>query len=452
MLEMMKLLFFALIPLVYATPGGWQKVSLDDLDVKEATLNGVKFLSRRTNSLYHTRLIEIVDAEKQIVAGVNYKLQVRAGYTSCKKSEVKYEDLESCEFQNGPHKLCSLKVYKDLRGRHTLTEFHCETDSVNRSPIVNLHHDYAEKLLFDDFIARHGKEYKDEREKMGRFKVFQENLKKIKFLNDHEKGTARYGLTHFADWTGEEFKRNALGLRPDLMDANEMPPSAEIPKISIPDSFDWRDKKIITEVKNQQQCGSCWAFSTTGNIEGQWALKKKALVSLSEQELVDCDKVDQGCNGGLQTNAYKEIIRLGGLEQEQDYPYEAEGEKCEFSKSKVKVYINGSVTISSNETEMAQWLVQNGPIAIGINANAMQFYYGGISHPWKFLCDPSNLDHGVLIVGYGVHTYPIFKKTLPFWIIKNSWGASWGEQGYYRVYRGDGTCGLNLMASSAVVN
>jgi len=118
----------------------------------------------------------------------------------------------------------------------------------------------------------------------------------------------------------------------------------------------------------------------------------------------------------------------------------------------VKVYINSSVTISTNETEMAQWLVKNGPISIGINANAMQFYFGGVSHPWKFLCNPNNLDHGVLIVGYGVHTTSILKKTQPFWIVKNSWGAGWGEQGYYRVYRGDGTCGLNMMATSSVVD
>ena len=126
-------------------------------------------------------------------------------------------------------------------------------------------------------------------------------------------------------------------------------------------------------------------------------------------------------------------------------------EKCHFDKAKVEVEVMGGVKISTNETQMAQWLLKNGPISIGINANAMQFYMGGVSHPWKFLCSASGIDHGVLIVGFGIHHYPLFKKDMPFWIVKNSWGPGWGEQGYYRVYRGDGTCGLNQMATSATI-
>jgi len=138
------------------------------------------------------------------------------------------------------------------------------------------------------------------------------------------------------------------------------------------------------------------------------------------------------------------------LETEKQYPYESRGEKCAFNPSLAKVKINGAVNISSNEDDMAAWLAQNGPISIGINAMAMQFYLGGVSHPWRIFCSPSNLDHGVLIVGYGVKN-GMFGKT-PYWIVKNSWGPSWGAKGYYLVYRGDGTCGLNTMCTSAVVN
>ena len=175
-------------------------------------------------------------------------------------------------------------------------------------------------------------------------------------------------------------------------------------------------------------------------------------MSLSEQELVDCDKLDQGCNGGLPENAYKAIAKLGGLESEQDYKYDGMDEKCHFDQSKVQATVTGGVRISQNETEMAQWLVKNGPISIGINANAMQFYMGGVSHPWSFLCSSSGLDHGVLIVGYGVHTTKYTHRVQPYWIVKNSWGPGWGENGYYLVYRGDGTCGVNQMATSAVVS
>jgi cathepsin F len=115
------------------------------------------------------------------------------------------------------------------------------------------------------------------------------------------------------------------------------------------------------------------------------------------------------------------------------------------------VKVDGAKQLPEDEVELATWLMQNGPVSIGINANSMQFYWGGVAHPWSFLCNPNNLDHGVLIVGFGTKHYPIFKKDMPYWIIKNSWGPGWGEQGYYRIYRGDGSCGVNKMATSAHV-
>ena len=175
------------------------------------------------------------------------------------------------------------------------------------------------------------------------------------------------------------------------------------------------------------------------------------MLSLSEQELVDCDKRDNGCNGGLPENAYKTLLEIGGLETEDDYGYDGKDEKCKFNRTKVAARVSGGVEIGQNETQMAQWLLKNGPISVGLNANAMQFYRGGVSHPFKFLCDPSGIDHGVLIVGFGEHDYPMFHKKMPFWTIKNSWGTGWGESGYYRLYRGDGSCGINLLTSSAIV-
>jgi len=310
---------------------------------------------------------------------------------------------------------------------------------------------------FHDFMAAHSKNYSSRKEYKHRYGVFKENMKKVQFLRESEQGTAEYGPTFFSDLTEMEFKqytgmplwkRKRSGISDD--DPVVWPP-AEIPDVALPKEFDWREAGAVTEVKNQGQCGSCWAFSVTGNVEGGYFVKHGKLLDLSEQELVDCDKRDNGCNGGLPENAYKTLMEIGGLETEEDYGYDGEDEACKFNRTRVAARVSGGVEIGKNETQMAQWLLKNGPISVGLNANAMQFYKGGVSHPFKFLCDPSGIDHGVLIVGFGEHEYPLFKKKMPYWIIKNSWGTGWGESGYYRLYRGDGTCGINLLTSSAIV-
>lgn len=144
--------------------------------------------------------------------------------------------------------------------------------------------------------------------------------------------------------------------------------------------------------------------------------------------MVDCDKLDNGCGGGLPTNAFKTVLNLGGIESEKDYPYDAKDEKCHFNLSESHVRIDSYKELPKNEKSIQQYLYRNGPISIGINANAMQFYFGGISHPPHWLCNPNNLDHGVLIVGYGVGKTRILHQTQPYWIIKNSWGRTWGEK------------------------
>ncbi|CAL1539416.1 unnamed protein product [Lymnaea stagnalis] len=302
------------------------------------------------------------------------------------------------------------------------------------------------KTAFEDFKAKYHHLYSSQKEEDHRFQVFCANMEKVKVIQKAEQGSGQYGATKFADISEEEFRKFYLGFKP-IQSARKWP-AAKIPTDPIPDAWDWRDHGAVTPVKNQGMCGSCWAFSTTGNIEGQWAINSasRKLLSLSEQELVDCDKEDEGCNGGLPSQAYDAIMKLGGIETENDYTYEGKDDKCKFNQSEVVVKLTGAVNISQDENEMAAWLYKNGPISIGINAFAMQFYMGGISHPWKLFCSHTSLDHGVLIVGYGK------KGNEPYWIVKNSWGEHWGVKGYYLVYRGDGTCGLNTMCTSATVN
>ncbi|KAK3888537.1 hypothetical protein Pcinc_007389 [Petrolisthes cinctipes] len=358
-------------------------------------------------------------------------------------------------------------------GRHILGQDNHDFKKHGKKQLLGTDgHDLSHKEMFKAFVVKYNKTYESPTHYHHRHLIFTQNMKKVHILHHNEQGTATYGPTKFADLTEAEFRQQMLGFRPDLkpQHSNMKPVSTSgLNDMELPTSFDWREYGAVTPIKNQGMCGSCWAFSTTGNVEGQWAIKHKNLYSLSEQELVDCDSTDQGCNGGLPENAYEAIAKLGGLESEQDYPYDGEDEQCHFNKSMVQVTVNGSLELPEDEIMLAKWLVKNGPISIGINANALQFYMGGVSHPFKFLCNPADLDHGMLIVGFGVHTtkylhrrqpywlvknswaYPVFKKTLPFWIVKNSWGEQWGEQGYYRVYRGDGTCGVNKMATSCIV-
>ncbi|XP_041968994.1 uncharacterized protein LOC121725893 isoform X2 [Aricia agestis] len=426
------------------------KIDLEGSEnAKQMANEALKHIEAKYPHPKRQKVVRIYSLEKQEVAGLHYRMKLEVGPTNCSALSV----TNDCNLVNNSatNKFCRVNVWIRPWTEHPpIIRVSCDDQDDGNG---ELYHNIQAQHLFSEFLKTYTPSYIDDHQEMvKRFEIFKANVRKIHEFNVHEQGTARYGVTRFADLTYVEFKEKHLGLKPGLKNSNNIPMrQADIPQITVPDSFDWRHYNAVTEVKNQGSCGSCWAFSVTGNIEGQWKIRSGNLVSLSEQELVDCDKLDDGCNGGLPDNAYRAIEQLGGLEVETDYPYEGADDKCSFNKTLARVQITGAVNITSNETDMAKWLVKNGPISIGINANAMQFYVGGISHPWRVLCDPTNLDHGVLIVGYGAKDYPLFHRHMPYWIVKNSWGPSWGEQGYYRVYRGDGTCGVNKMASSAVV-
>lgn len=290
----------------------------------------------------------------------------------------------------------------------------------------------------------HNRIYDSSEERARRFAVFEENLAAIDEWAFSDAGAQFSYLTPFADLTRDEFAAfNTLKVN-RLVNVSAV---AILDTSDAPDAYDWREHGAVNAVKNQGQCGSCWAFATVANIEGASVVQaKNKLLSLSEQELVDCDTKtgDQGCNGGLPENAYKDMIANDfGLMLESDYEYVGKQQTCKATKTSEKVFISSWQAISTDETQIAAALVKYGPLAIGINAGPMQFYSGGVSDPLKILCNPTKLDHGVAIVGFGED------GTKPYWTIRNSWGTSWGEEGYYRIIRGKGACGLNTMVTTA---
>jgi len=437
--------------------GGIKPVDPQSEEIQFHAAFALHSIQAQSNSPQLLSILHVNNAAKQTVSGEKIYLTIEIGETGCLKNETNTAD---CTVNDtADRQLCKIEIWsRPWLNERKITDVKCApvSSNVKRSKRQSRNTKKVNRLVhmtaFRAFAKTFQKIYSSWREFENRYKIYRDNQKRIQLLNSNERGTAVYGDTQFSDWTAEEFKQRLNGMKPHQRNNLKRLPRPKIPEIELPTSFDWRDRNAVTPVKDQGQCGSCWAFSVTGNVEGVYSAKYNQLVSLSEQELVDCDKLDSGCNGGLPENAYTAIHELGGLELESDYPYNGQENQCHFNASMVRVQISGGVELPTNETKMAQWLIKNGPISIGINANGMQFYRGGISHPWKYLCMAEGIDHGVLIVGYGVADYPRFKKTLPYWIVKNSWGDRWGEQGYYRVYRGDGTCGVNQMATSAIID
>ncbi|XP_021295932.1 probable cysteine protease RD19D [Herrania umbratica] len=314
---------------------------------------------------------------------------------------------------------------------------------------------------FQVFVEKYGKNYSTREEYMHRLGIFAKNLIRAA---EHQvlDPMAVHGVTQFSDLSEEEFERLYTGVKggmgaaaPRLMDG--VGKEAEMVEVDwLPESFDWREKGAVTEVKMQGACGSCWAFSTTGAIEGANFVATGKLLSLSEQQLVDCDQMcdvkdktacDNGCSGGLMTNAYKYLIESGGLEDENSYPYTGRREDCKFKPEKVAVKVVNFTNIPIDENQIAANLVLHGPLAVGLNAFFMQTYIGGVSCP--IICDKRWINHGVLLVGYGAKGFSILRFGYqPYWIIKNSWGKRWGEHGYYRLCRGHAMCGINTMVSA----
>ena len=288
--------------------------------------------------------------------------------------------------------------------------------------------------------------YQDELVELRRYTIWQS---KKQFVIEHNLQANEFGYTlkmnKFSDMEMDEINTKHKGLK-----LSGAAPSSNAtaklfqsnPRQKVPRRVDWRKKGAVTDVKDQGDCGSCWAFSSTGSLEGQYFLKKNRLVSLSEQNLVDCsdDYGNMGCDGGRQEDAFDYIKSNRGIDTEKSYPYEAKDGKCRFSSMYVGSTLTGYTNIPrTNERALMEAVSTVGPISVAIDASKNSFMHYNSGIYYEPLCSSSerSLDHAVLVVGYGTH------NGQDYWLVKNSWGVDWGMDGYIKMARNkDNNCGI----------
>jgi len=294
---------------------------------------------------------------------------------------------------------------------------------------------------FNRFVVRFNRTYASPAETKQRFDIFRSNMEII--VAHNLKGLSwTMGVNEFVDMTNQEFIATHMGLKESrLLDGLPRKEFNLYGRRTLPPSVDWRQHNAVTPVKNQGSCGSCWAFSTTGVVEGAVAIKTGQLNSLSEQQLVDCSQPfgPQGCGGGWPTDALKYIISNKGLCTEDKYAYQGVQGTCQAASCTAVGPISSVVDVTPKDELALKAAVAINPVSVCLDASGFQMYSGGI---FDSSCG-TELDHAVLAVGYGT------ENGKDFWLVKNSWGESWGEQGYIRMLRHEssGTVGLCGIAS-----
>jgi len=311
---------------------------------------------------------------------------------------------------------------------------------------ISEHPDWSQ---FQTFVETHHRRYSNQAEVAGRFQIFQQNLKLIEQRN--KKGTENHGINKYADIHVREFNRQTKGYKPRRRSTQEIAKRSIYldfghinNTLATTKAIDWRSKGAVSAVKNQGQCGSCWAFSATEQIESDHFLQTGTLPILAPQQIVSCDTTDSGCDGGNPSTAYEYVeSTVGGLEPSKDYPYtsgttETNGVCASKAKDETIDITSWSIVsqTAKGESNMLKQ-IEKSPISICVDATIWQTYVSGIITS-KSDCGIA-LDHCVQAVGYNS------KKK--YWIVRNSWGTDWGNDGYIYVQAGKNNCGIALEAT-----
>ncbi|KAI4343022.1 hypothetical protein MLD38_027572 [Melastoma candidum] len=294
----------------------------------------------------------------------------------------------------------------------------------------------------EGWMHTYGRVYTDEGEKQRRSQIFNDNVKFIQEFNRRNDVSYKLAVNKFADLTKEEFLATYANLKVDARPSS----SSHTNRFryenftAIPKSLDWRSKGVVAPIRDQGTCGACWAFSAVAAIEGITKIKTGKLTPLSVQQLVDCDHSNSGCSGGLMSPAFEYVQGNGGLVAEDTYPYNAEDGTCNV-RGRPVAKVTGYEQVTRNDEKALLKAVANQPVSIGVDANGFQFYSGGV---FDGPCD-TYLNHAITAVGYGT----VGGKK--YWLMKNSWGEDWGEDGYLKIERDveseTGLCGIAMDAS-----